>query len=90
MQNSCVNLINKKIAKLEREVGYFENKADLPTFHRDRLTYVNSDDWVEYWIEVARYKEKVIDEYYTLLKIVNRNGIGDIKFPDVPKTKELA
>lgn len=89
MQNSCVSLINKKIAKLEREISYFRTKSDLPTFHRDGLTYVNSDDWVSYWLEIIAYKEKVIDEYYKLLKIANRDGIGNINFPDAPKSKEL-
>jgi hypothetical protein len=87
MKNSCVDTINRKIIKLEREVLYFENKGELQTFHRDGQVFENTREWQDYWYEVADHKSKIIEEYYNLLKIVNKQGIGDIKFPVAPLIK---
>ena len=90
MQNSCVAMINNRIIKVEREVEYFRNKAQMPTYYRDKQTYINNTEWKAYWIAIADHKLKIIDELYKLLRIVNKDGIGDISYPLAPSSKELS
>jgi hypothetical protein len=88
-RNNLANNINKIILKLEKNIEYYQRKANRKTFDRDGLTYRNTPEWQEYWLELSNYISLQVEDYYKVLRIVNRQGLGDIPYPQAPEEKIL-
>jgi hypothetical protein len=87
--NTVVNMINEKIAKKQRIIAYYENKASEPTFKRDGIVFTNDEEWQSYWLSIASAIEEEIDELYVLLKIVHSERIGEVEYLQPPLTKTV-
>jgi len=87
-RNPIATNIVKIIAKIERNIEYYENKANYhQTFLRDGKVYDNTEEWKAYWLSISEYWNKEVEEYYKLLRYVNKEGLGELAYPQSPINK---